>query len=402
MSEQPEKPAFSRNLKAVWYLWAIALWLAAMVWLLKEDLSLCWIGVAWFLVGVAIFTHLRWARLLITGLGVVAMLFLGLDLATSGPGMGPMQVGKASIKGWMYFFPCWMIVGAFLGVFGGKLIKARKRKKRENRDQAQGVCDDEGIARRLALAQRRDARLKDALKTLPPGSPEYWDRKYELELEDEFFRQHWQERRIDILEEYLDQYPPGSLSILCPGCGISAVPKILQLYGHKVIACDQSRVAVEFAKSHTLSVEEIAAYYCLLVDDEPAPGSSMKSRHFERDTVMRLAALKKRCRAGGSLEYRVCDWLSVSEQDFDLIYCEHAFKQADKELVHKSMLRFASQLKPTGLLFAIEVNDWNFVAIPVAKELGMLIGCRGGLLPPGDKLVFPPTQKSAMFVHCTG
>jgi hypothetical protein len=98
--------------------WAAAGWLPAVPWMMHAGTAL--LAVVCILTMGLVFVSLRWARLLVIALGVVALLFLGLALLTGGPDMGAIEINGAPVRDWMYLLPCWMVAGALLGIVGGK------------------------------------------------------------------------------------------------------------------------------------------------------------------------------------------------------------------------------------------------------------------------------------------
>lgn len=205
------------------------------------------------------------------------------------------------------------------------------------------------------LLERRDGFQGTPWDTEPTedwSQPSYWADHYRelLAKPDPVERDLLARPQVDLWVWMLLE--AGELPRLSPqtlidaGCGITIIPHLLAFWGFHVTAIDYSPQAIEWAAALQPAPHELATY--------PIPFFSEQQEHFPAP--------------GGSVAYRVGDWLTADLPLSGVVICRNGLRGATKPNWRRSLLRFRDLLVPGGVLLLETCN-----AIGIRSEVEDLL-----------------------------
>ena len=163
-------------------------------------------------------------------------------------------------------------------------------------------------------------------------------------------------------------------TLIDAGCGITIIPHLLAFWGFHVTAIDYSPQAIEWAAALQPAPHELASY--------PIPFFSPQQERFPAP--------------GGSVSYRVGDWLTADLPPSGVVICRNGLRGATKPNWRRSLRRFYDLLVPGGVLLLETQN-----AIGIQGEVEELLD-ESGFTPLLPGVRRDPSVKYRMDVWPTG
>ncbi len=135
-------------------------------------------------------------------------------------------------------------------------------------------------------------------------------------------------------------------TLIDAGCGLTIIPHLLAFWGFHVMAIDYSPQAIEWAVAHQPTPDDLATY--------PIPFFEQQREHFPAP--------------GGSVSYRVGDWLTADLPPSGMVLCRNGLRGATKLNWRRSLRRFHDLLIPGGVLLLETQN-----AFGIQEEVEVLL-----------------------------
>lgn len=174
-----------------------------------------------------------------------------------------------------------------------------------------------------------------------------------------FFREA---HHFPMLAEEIRQRGPG-IKIWCAGASTGEEPYSLAMTVHETLGAAASQVRIVATDIDTEALAK-ARQGIYTMDSVAKLSEERRRRFFLRGSGVRSGFARIRPEIAAMVDFRPLNLVSRSwalNGPFDIIFCRNVMIYFDKETQTEILRRFASQLKPDGLLFAGHSENFSFL-----------------------------------------